>query len=134
MFVQEKLSQLEHVAMRLELKEGTNHCTIINDSYNSDLESLYIAMDFLSQQNQHPQKVLILSDIEQSGFNKDELYQQVAGMLQQKNIDRLIGIGPDIQKHQQLFELRKDFYLSTQDFIEQKEWLKFHLYFRQKEL
>ncbi|PKP11732.1 MAG: bifunctional UDP-N-acetylmuramoyl-tripeptide:D-alanyl-D-alanine ligase/alanine racemase [Bacteroidetes bacterium HGW-Bacteroidetes-4] len=124
-FIQEKLSRLEHVAMRLELKEGTNNCTLINDSYNSDLESLHIAMDFLSQQNQHPQKVLILSDIEQSGFKKDELYQQVAGMLQQKNIDRLIGIGPDIHAHQHLFELRKDFYLSTREFIESNEWLKF---------
>ncbi|MDR1895599.1 MAG: Mur ligase domain-containing protein, partial [Prevotellaceae bacterium] len=42
-----KLQNLTPVAMRLELKEGVNHCTIINDSYNSDVNSLTIALDFL---------------------------------------------------------------------------------------
>lgn len=124
-FIAQKLARLENVAMRLELKEGNNQCTIINDSYNSDLESLHIALDFLSQQNQHTQKVLILSDIEQSGFDKNDLYQQVAGMVHQKNIDRLIGIGTDISEHSHLFELRKDFYPDTQAFIDSHEAIKF---------
>jgi alanine racemase len=124
-FIAKKLEKLENVAMRLELKEGNNQCTIINDSYNSDLESLHIALDFLAQQNQHPQKVLVLSDIEQSGFSKVELYQQVAGMVHQKNIDRLIGIGHDMEAYGYLFEIRKDFYPNTQDFIQSHEMQKF---------
>jgi alanine racemase len=31
--------------MRLEVKEGKNGCLLINDSYNSDLASLDIALD-----------------------------------------------------------------------------------------
>jgi len=125
-FISLKLSKLENVAMRLELKEGSNQCTIINDSYNSDLESLHIALDFLSYQNQHKQKVLILSDIAQSGYPKNELYQLVANVVRQKQIDRLIGIGKDISEFGYLFELRKDFFASTSQFLESNEWQKLH--------
>ncbi len=112
------MANLETVAMRLELNEGINNCTIINDSYNSDLESLHIALDFLSFQNQHAQKILILSDIAQSGYLPIQLYKKVASMVKQKNIDRLIGIGPDILSHQDQFDLRKDFYETTEEFLD----------------
>jgi len=39
--------------MRLELKQGINHCTIINDSYSNDMHSLEIALNFLEQQKQN---------------------------------------------------------------------------------
>ncbi len=47
-----EMKEIDPVAMRLELKKGINNCTIINDSYNSDLVSLSIALDFLNQQHQ----------------------------------------------------------------------------------
>lgn len=114
----QKLSGLENVAMRLEQKEGVNHCTLINDSYNSDLESLHIALDFLTQQNQHPKKVLILSDIAQSGFEPRELYQRLADMVAQKKIDWLIGIGHQMEAHQRLFQLPIDLYPDTPSFLQ----------------
>ncbi|MDA3892223.1 MAG: bifunctional UDP-N-acetylmuramoyl-tripeptide:D-alanyl-D-alanine ligase/alanine racemase [Salinivirgaceae bacterium] len=120
----EKLSQLEPVAMRLEVKEGTNNCTIINDSYNSDIESLHIALDFLSYQNQHPQKLIVLSDIAQSGYDASNLYSQVSDMIQQKQLDRLIGIGPEISKYKELFELRSDFFNTTQEFLKEFDFSK----------
>lgn len=122
----EKLAALEPVAMRLEVKEGINNCTIINDSYNSDIESLHIALDFLSYQNQHPQKLLILSDIAQSGFSNEELYLQVANIIRQKKIDRIIGIGPEISNNKTLFEVRSDFFDSTDAFISTFDFTKIH--------
>lgn len=122
--IQQQISLLENVGMRLELKEGINHCTIINDSYNSDLESLRIALDFILYQNQHKQKVLLLSDIAQSGFSDKQLYQKVAMMIRQKKIDRLIGIGTKISQFQSLFDLRKDFFETTQDFIQKFAFAK----------
>ena len=41
------MARLEPIAMRLEVKEGKNNCVLINDSYNSDLASLDIALDSL---------------------------------------------------------------------------------------
>lgn len=122
--IQQQIALLESVGMRLELKEGINNCTIINDSYNSDLESLRIALDFILYQNQHKQKILLLSDIAQSGFSDERLYQKVAVMIRQKKIDRLIGIGKKMSQFQSFFDLRKDFFESTQDFIQKFAFTK----------
>ncbi len=116
-YITNALKNLESVAMRLELREGINNCTIINDSYNSDLESLHIALDYLGMQNQHSQKTLILSDIAQSGYEPEQLYKKVAQMIQQKSISRLIGIGSQISQYSELFETRKDIFATTEEFL-----------------
>ena len=105
---------LQPVAMRLELKEGVNGCTIINDSYNSDLGSLSIALDFLAQQNQHPKKVLILSDILQSGLNAETLYREVSMLVRNKSVDMLFGVGDDICLYAKYFAPNSEFYPDTQ--------------------
>ncbi|NOX87066.1 MAG: bifunctional UDP-N-acetylmuramoyl-tripeptide:D-alanyl-D-alanine ligase/alanine racemase [Chlorobi bacterium] len=111
--ISDRMLNLSPVAMRLELKEGINNCTIINDSYNSDFNSLSIALDFLNQQTQHKQKTLILSDILQSGRNEDDLYKDVARLVEQKNIDQIIGIGPAISRQKNQFNIPKSFYQTT---------------------
>ena len=115
-------ASLEPVAMRLEVKQGVNGCQLINDSYNSDVNSLSVALNF-----QHSRKAgktlkstVILSDILQSGFPLQLLYQHVAEQLRRKHVGRIIGIGPDISAHVSLFEgMEKDFYPSTEAFIKQ---------------
>jgi len=115
--ISQRMAGLTSIAMRLEQKEGVNNCTIINDAYNSDFNSLTIALDFMQQQNQHKEKVVILSDILQSGRSEAELYGNVAGLLKQKGISRVIGIGDAISRHAGLFEMEKDFFPTTRDFI-----------------
>ncbi|MFT3826915.1 MAG: bifunctional UDP-N-acetylmuramoyl-tripeptide:D-alanyl-D-alanine ligase/alanine racemase [Chitinophagaceae bacterium] len=99
-----KMWQLGPVAMRLEMKEGINNCSIINDSYSADLSSFTIALDFLAQQHQHSKRTVILSDILQSARSEKELYTEVARMLVQKQVNRLIGIGDRIAHHRTIFE------------------------------
>jgi alanine racemase len=117
--IADRMKFLSPVAMRLELKEGINNCSIINDSYNSDLGSLAIALDFLNQQKQHPKKTLILSDILQSGHTNESLYKEVAELIDKKGISRLIGIGPGISDQASQFQIEKNFYPSTHDFLSQ---------------
>ncbi len=114
--ISQRMPVLTPIAMRLEQKEGINNCTIINDAYNSDFNSLTIALDFMRQQNQHREKMVVLSDILQSGRSELELYADVAGLLKQKGVTRLIGIGPAISRHADLFEIEKDFFPTTRDF------------------
>lgn len=102
--IAERLSQLTHIAMRLELKSGINHCSIINDSYSADLNSLVIALDFLSQQQQHSRRTVVLSDILESGRPDEQLYAEVARALEQKKVDRLIAIGGRIGMNRRAFE------------------------------
>jgi alanine racemase len=115
----DKFSELSHIEMRLEIKKGTNNCTIINDSYNSDITSLGIALDLLANQNQHSKKTLIISDILQSGFSSDELYSQISEIIKKYNIHRLIGIGKSICKQQEIFQFISEntFFESTQMFL-----------------
>lgn len=112
-----KMRDLQSVAMRLEQKSGINNCTLINDSYNSDLNSLSIALDVLSRQFQHKNHTLILSDILQSGKEKKELYAKVAGLVKEKGVTRIIGIGEIISGYADLFQIPGNFYADTNDFI-----------------
>lgn len=115
-----KLSAIEPIAMRLEVKDGQYGCVLINDSYNSDTTSLSIALDFLTQQAtvKNRKKTLILSDIMQSGQDPKCLYQNVASLLEGKGIDRLIGIGDDITQFQSLFNLKEQqFFPNTENFL-----------------
>jgi Alr-MurF fusion protein len=126
--ISERMLQLKPVEMRLELKEGINSCSVINDSYSADITSLSIALDFLQQQQQHTKRTVILSDILQSGKNNAALYQEVADILQQKNINRLIGIGTEITKHSSYFTAIKEtaFFNSTAEFKQQFPALHFY--------
>ncbi|MDQ3112067.1 MAG: bifunctional UDP-N-acetylmuramoyl-tripeptide:D-alanyl-D-alanine ligase/alanine racemase [Bacteroidota bacterium] len=122
-----RMQQLIPVAMRLELKEGVNNCSVINDSYNSDLGSLSVALDFLNQQQQYPKRTLILSDILQSGKEEKELYLEVAQLIKGKGINRLIGIGESISRMKDVFgEMEKTFYPATADFLSEYHNGLFH--------
>jgi Alr-MurF fusion protein len=117
--IENRMEKLVPVAMRLELKKGINNCAIINDSYNSDVYSLNIALDFLNQQQQNPVKTLILSDILQTGKVEAALYNEVNKLIKDKKVNRLIGIGPTIFRNAGLFDCKKEFYQSTKDFLRQ---------------
>jgi len=115
--IADRASRLSPVAMRLELKEGINNCTIINDAYNSDINSLSIALDFLEQQKQNPGKTLIISDILQSEQTEASLYAEVANLIQNKGVSKIIGIGEAISRHKKLFHTQAYFFNSTGEFL-----------------
>jgi alanine racemase len=121
--------QLSPVAMRLELKEGINQCSLINDSYNSDLGSLKIALDFLKQQQQHNKKTLILSDILQSGMSEKSLLDEVFQIIKNSKLQKFIGIGPALFLNQKEFEklnAEKYFFENTDQFLDQIRQLQFY--------
>ena len=97
----ERMPQLEPVAMRLEVKEGQHGCTLINDSYNSDINSLAIALDFMNRRPDHQgrHRTLILSDIDQSGEDPHILYDKVMRLAESRGINKFIGIGKEIKEY-----------------------------------
>jgi Alr-MurF fusion protein len=121
--VAKRMNLLQPVNMRLELKRGINHCTLINDSYSADLGSLNIALNFLQHQAGWAKKTVILSDFFQSGLSDEELYHRIAKELVRHNIDHVIGIGMNIAAHLKFedgisdYKIRSEFYPSTQDFL-----------------
>ncbi len=97
--IQQYVPKLYKIEMRLQVLNGKQQCTLIDDSYSSDYQSLKIALDFLEQQKTHQQKTVILSDIFQSGFPEEVLYDKVARLLHQNRISRVIGIGEQISHY-----------------------------------
>ncbi|HUQ65870.1 MAG TPA: bifunctional UDP-N-acetylmuramoyl-tripeptide:D-alanyl-D-alanine ligase/alanine racemase [Flavitalea sp.] len=122
--IEKKMKGIQAMAMRLDLRNGINNTSIINDSYSADLSSLKIALDFLAQQNQHPKRTVILTDFLESGRSEKDLYADIARSLDQHKVDRLIGIGPVISRNSFAFErqfkkIELKFYGSVDEFKQQ---------------
>jgi alanine racemase len=118
--ITEKILQLQPVEMRMQLKKAMNNCYVLNDSYSNDISSLSIALNYLKQQAGDNTTTVILSDILQSGIDDEQLYQQIALELQQRNIHRLIGVGERISKqHSSFIHITQTlFYYSTNEFLQ----------------
>lgn len=123
--LRERMAHLEPVAMRLEVKEGQHGCTLINDSYNSDINSLDIALDFMNRRPDHHgrKRTLILSDIYQSGVEAHTLYQTVSTLAKQRGVKKFIGIGPELCAQKDRIEIdEKYFFDSCNSFIASAEF------------
>lgn len=100
--IQEKANSLPSLGMRLEIRKGANNCTIINDAYSLDLDSLKIALDLQHHHNEHNNKWVILSELPNI-INPEKTYQQVASLLVAANIQQLIAVGANYKTHRTFF-------------------------------
>lgn len=125
--IAEGMNALKPISMRLELLQGDNNCILINDSYNSDLRSLSIALDMLDQQKQQKTKTVFLSDLQQTGRTEVALYREVAAILKERNVQRFFAIGPSLLHNKDLFE--SDKYIETHFFEDTESFLQqIHVY------
>lgn len=110
----ERMRLLEPVAMRLEVKEGQRGCTLINDSYNSDVNALDIALDFMARRPDSKERrhTLILSDICQSGDNPEALYHKVSELAVKRGVDKLIGVGQTISSQAAAIEVKEKYFFN----------------------
>ena len=122
--IQNRVALLYPVEMRLKLKDGINNCSLIDDSYSADFQSLKIALDFLESQKQSSKKTVILSDIFQSGLTNDDLYARVGQLIVANKISRVIGIGPVISQFKNQFQ-NCVIFQTTSDFVSQIDQLHF---------
>ncbi|MBE6204552.1 MAG: alanine racemase [Rikenellaceae bacterium] len=116
-YEQTRLEQPD-VAMRLEVKEGIDGSTIINDSYNSDINSLALALDTLRSVALGQKSVAVVSDILQSGMSDEELYTRVAAMVEHAGVDLMIGVGERISRYADRFKAESRFFASTEQLMQ----------------
>lgn len=126
--IRERIARLEPVAMRLEVKSGRKGCTLINDSYNSDLSSLDIALDFLNRRPEREglSRVLILSDIQQTGIPAEKLYTHVSQMARERGIEQILAVGPVLSSCKECFSEWGEvclFYPQTEDLLQSEPFL-----------
>lgn len=116
--IQHRLDRLHPVAMRLEMKQALNDCYILDDTYNNDLAGLSLALDVLARQPRRGRRSLIMSDLLESGLPPAELYARVATQLATHGVERLLGVGPDISAHNEVFQnIDKEFFADTEEFL-----------------
>lgn len=118
--IKERIAKLHAIDMRLQLKHSINDCLVINDSYSADVTSLKIALDFQKQQSSGLTRTVILSEFVESGKNDEQLYSEIAQLLNSYEIKKLVVIGEKIiekiQNNLSSSILFQGFY-STDDFI-----------------
>lgn len=127
--IDERISTLEPIAMRLEVKQGQHGCTLINDSYNNDINSLDIALDFMNRRPDHKgrKRTVILSDIYQSGEKPQSLYTSVSQLLEKRGVDKFIGIGNDLIAQQStILTTEKYFFANVLQFIQSDVFRHLH--------
>jgi len=125
----DRMPKLEPVAMRLEVKEGQRGCLLINDSYNSDINSLDIALDFMQRRESAGSltKTLILSDIFQTGTTSDKLYAQVSDLAVKRGINKFIGIGPELSAQADRIQIAdKQFFADVNHFLSSDAFAALH--------
>ncbi|MCU0458854.1 MAG: bifunctional UDP-N-acetylmuramoyl-tripeptide:D-alanyl-D-alanine ligase/alanine racemase [Bacteroidales bacterium] len=108
------MAELQAVAMRMEMKRGINGCTLIEDYYNSDPESLGMALDFLTT-HARGKTTLIFSDFRQIGGDEKILYEGVAMSVRKAGIDRFIGIGEALSRQKGAFPEGSLFFATTSE-------------------
>jgi alanine racemase len=117
--------ELKSLPMRLEMKAGLHDTLLINDSYNADIPSLRIALQFTEQHNPSKPIRLILSDLLETGKSPYQLYSDVANIIKDHKITKIVCIGKEIEILPKLLRLeanRVSYFPTTQEFIESDEW------------
>ena len=115
--VAERVGALEPVSMRLEMLQGVQGSIIINDTYNSDTGGLAAALDLMGQQDTKKGRIVILSDLLQSGREERDLYTEIASLLRSKGVDLFVGIGPALCRQGALFPGSAIFFANTLEFL-----------------
>ena len=93
--IKKALENYQNYDMRMNIiKTKTN--IIINDCYNSSLESLKGALNLLKEKSN--QKLLILGDINELGIYKNKIHNQIPKLLDKITNKKVILIGPNMQK------------------------------------
>ncbi len=118
------IPELEALEMRLEFIQGKRNCTIINDTWSADLDSLRIALEAMDEQSLE-KRTLIVSDLFETGSMPDELYAKLAELCVRKKVTRVLGVGEQISRFAHLFEMEKKFFISTEALINRLPILEF---------
>lgn len=124
--IQNTLNDIKPLNMRLETKKGKNNTYLVDDSYNNDLVGLDTALQFFSQQKQFQKRILILSDLLETGLNSEVLYQQLAERIALEKLSLLIGVGQEISMLKKFYKRDLKVFPDTISFLEYEKENPFH--------
>lgn len=124
--IQNTLNDIRPLNMRLETKKGKNNTYLVDDSYNNDLVGLDTALQFFAQQKQYKKRILILSDLLETGLSSEVLYKQLAERIATENLSLIVGIGNEITILENHYDGELIFFKDTASFLEYEKDHPFH--------
>ncbi len=101
-WITEHIPTLVPVDMRLRTVQGRHGTTLLDDSYSLDMVSLMSALDHQRRIAQGRRRVVVLSDLPHTP-DDHPAYETVAAHLSDHGVDALIGVGPELHRHRNLF-------------------------------
>lgn len=116
--IQNTLNDIKPLNMRLETKKGKNSTYLVDDSYNNDLVGLDTALQFFSQQKQFQKRILILSDLLETGLSSEVLYQQLADRIALEKLNLVVGIGTEIKALEKFYNGDLKIFPNTASFLD----------------
>lgn len=89
--IKDAINDFENVKHRLEIINLNNNVTLIDDSYNSNYESVKVALGLLSRFN--GRKIAVLGDVLELGKESRKIHKKIGKQVILSNVDYLITIG-----------------------------------------
>lgn len=123
--IKEGINKVLDVEKRLEEVKIDNNITIIDDSYNANYESTYLALSYLSKFS--GRKISVLADILELGKNSKTIHKKVGELINKNNTNYLITIGKYskyISKVAKKNKMNKRFIKHFKDEKSSKEFIK----------
>ncbi|MCX7728083.1 MAG: bifunctional UDP-N-acetylmuramoyl-tripeptide:D-alanyl-D-alanine ligase/alanine racemase [Bacteroidia bacterium] len=111
-----KMTDLPVISLRLEIKQGKLQSNLICDYYNSDIDSFKTALTYLQHYSPHYNKLIILSDFEETK-DTEYIYHTAIHMIHQSQLTHIILIGEQWKNFIHLLKISYRHYLTTSDFI-----------------
>ncbi len=115
-----RAESISPIDMRMQLHRGINGCTLINDSYNSDLPSILNGIEWLSRQTQHEKKVVILSDFETASEDFEKTFNAAIAAMKSAGVKRFIGVGPVISFYNEWVDIEEKHFAASTEEAEKK--------------
>ncbi|WP_353057150.1 MULTISPECIES: UDP-N-acetylmuramoyl-tripeptide--D-alanyl-D-alanine ligase [Paenibacillus] len=91
--MKEGLKRAELTGMRIEIIEGANGVTILNDAYNASPTSVRAAVNVLNKMKGYRNKIAVLGDMLELGEDEVQFHQEVGEYLTTENTDLLFAYG-----------------------------------------
>lgn len=113
------LKDYQSYNMRMNILKDKNNNTIINDCYNSSLESLTGVLNIVKNEKQ--KKLLILGDINELGKFSNKLHQKIPKLLDQIDDKKIILIGKEMKKINYPNSIHFNNYKETINFLKNKQ-------------
>ena len=115
--IQNVVSELGPIAMRLEMKSGTGGSLLINDTYNADMESLSVALNFQKNHSGKAERILIISEMMHTGLSEEELNLELGRIINGFDLQQVVGIGTKLDAAVLNLKVPLAIYKTTEDFL-----------------